>query len=105
MSGSIRLSTLVSLGLLLTACATSPTGRHQLLLVSEESAIVSSREAYLTTVRELDNAGKLEHNWVTNKRVGVITGRLITEAIRMRPTAVSQHPPVARQPPAGTGAA
>lgn len=85
MPGLIRLLTIVSVCLLLTTCATSPTGRHQLLLVSEESAIVSSREAYLTTVRELDDAGKLENNWVTNKRVNVITGRLITEAIRMRP--------------------
>lgn len=59
MCGLIRSSTLVSLCLLLTACATSPTGRHQLLLVSEEFAIVSSREAYLTTVRELDNDVKL----------------------------------------------
>ena len=70
---------------LLVACATSPTGRHQLMLVSEESSIASSKTAYLTTVKELDNAGQLEDDWVINKRVNVITGLLVTEAIKMRP--------------------
>jgi len=70
---------------ILAACATSPTGRRQLLLVSEESAIVSSRTAYLSTVNELNNAGKLENSWSINKRVKVITGMLITEAIKIRP--------------------
>ena len=69
----------------LCACATSPTGRHQLMLVSEESAIVSSREAYLSTVGELAEAGKIEEDAAINKRVNIITGRLITEAIKMRP--------------------
>jgi len=71
--------------LLLAGCATSPTGRHQLMLVSEESAIASSKEAYLTTVRELDDAGKLEESPAINRRVDRITGQLITEAIKMRP--------------------
>jgi len=69
----------------LAGCATSPTGRHQLMLVSEESAIVSSKEAYLSTVKELDDAGKLEEDPAINKRVERITGQLITEAIKMRP--------------------
>lgn len=82
----IRYLILLSLVLsLLCACATSPTGRRQLMLVSEQSSIVSSKEAYLSTVRELDRAGKLEDNWVINKRVNTITGQLITEAIKMRP--------------------
>ena len=80
-----RLLIISLLAVLMAACATSPTGRRQLMLVSEESSIVSSKEAYLSTVRELDNAGKLEENWVVNKRVKVITGQLITEAIKMRP--------------------
>jgi len=70
---------------LMLACATSPTGRHQLMLVSEESSIVSSKEAYLSTVSELDQAGKIEQDPDINARVKNITGRLITEAIRMRP--------------------
>jgi predicted Zn-dependent protease len=85
MTTLIRLLTLLLLCLLLFACATSPTGRHQLMLVSEESSIVYSKEAYLSTVKELDQAGKLENNRAVNKRVKVITGQLITEAIRMRP--------------------
>ncbi|MFC1777244.1 M48 family metallopeptidase [Pseudomonadota bacterium] len=71
--------------LLLSACATSPTGRRQLMLVSEESAIASSKQAYLSTLKQLGDAGKLEENWVINKRIEVITGQLITEAIKMRP--------------------
>lgn len=69
----------------LAACATSPTGRHQLMLVSEESAIVSSKEAYLSTVKELQEEGKLAESRAVNRRVDRITGQLITEAIKMRP--------------------
>ena len=85
MTTLIRLLIIVLTLSLLIACATSPTGRKQLMLVSEESSIVSSKQAYLSTVKELDNAGKLEDNWVINKRINVITGQLITEAIKMRP--------------------
>jgi len=55
------------------------------MLVSEESAIVSSREAYLSAVEQLDEAGKLEENQAVIRRVDRITGQLITEAIKMRP--------------------
>lgn len=68
----------------LSACATSPTGRRQLMLVSEDSAIVSSKEAYLSTVSELDQAGKIDSNRATKRRVDDITGRLIAQAIEMR---------------------
>ena len=85
MSTLIRPLILILWCYLLVACATSPTGRHQLMLVSEESSIASSKTAYLSTVKELDNAGKLEEDWVINKRVNVITGLLVTEAIKMRP--------------------
>lgn len=85
MTHMIRQLTLGLLCLLLVACATSPTGRRQLMLVSEESAIVSSKEAYLVTVKELDGAGKLESDPAINARVKRITGQLITEAIKMRP--------------------
>ena len=78
MSKPVRFLVFVLVLSILTGCATSPTGRRQLMLVSEDSAIASSKQAYLSTVNELDNAGKLEDNWVINKRVDVITGRLIT---------------------------
>ncbi|MGA9574960.1 MAG: M48 family metallopeptidase [Lysobacterales bacterium] len=81
----IRLIFLSILCLQLAACATSPTGRRQLMLVSEDSAIVSSKEAYLTTVKEYDNAGKLDSSRAVNNRVKRITGQLITEAIKTRP--------------------
>jgi hypothetical protein len=80
-----RLLTLSLIASLMVACATSPTGRRQLMLVSEESSIVSSKQAYLATVSELDKAGKIEQDRTINARVKTITGRLVTEAIKMRP--------------------
>jgi len=80
-----RLLITILVSALLAACATSPTGRRQLMLVSEESSIISSKEAYLSTVRKLDREGKLEEDRNINTRVKTITGRLITEAIKMRP--------------------
>jgi len=55
------------------------------MLVSEDSAIVASREAYLTTVKDLDQSGKIDRDAAINKRIANITGRLVTEAIKMRP--------------------
>jgi len=80
-----RLLVIILLSSAMAGCATSPTGRHQLMLVSEQSSIVSSKEAYLSTVNELDNAGKISDDPAINARVNTITGRLITEAIKMRP--------------------
>ena len=51
--------TVLLVATLLGACAVSPTGRRQLSLVSEESAIAASREAYLTQMNELSASGKL----------------------------------------------
>lgn len=70
---------------LLSACATSPTGRKQLMLVSEQSAINSSKTAYISTVGELDKQGKLEDDEAINRRVKDITGRLISQAITLYP--------------------
>jgi predicted Zn-dependent protease len=63
-----------------TACASSPTGRSQFLLISPESAIVESKAAYLTTVKALDDEGKLVKDPETVGRVANITGRLVTIA-------------------------
>lgn len=71
--------------LVIAACATSPTGRRQLMLVSEDSSIASSKEAYVATVSELQEEGKIEQDPAINNRVETITGRLITEAVKMRP--------------------
>jgi predicted Zn-dependent protease len=69
-----------------TACAVSPTGRRQLLLVSEDSAIVASQEAYAAQMRELRSEGKLEpESSRVSQRVKGITERLVAQAVAMRP--------------------
>lgn len=80
-----RLLSLSLLGVILTGCATSPTGRSQLMIVSPESAIVESEKAYASTVGELSQNKQLmtDKAWVT--RISDITGRLVTEAIQMYP--------------------
>ena len=70
---------------LLTACATSPTGRRQLMLISPDAAIVQSEQAYLSTVSDLDKENKLVDDPKLADRVATITGRLVTEAIAMYP--------------------
>lgn len=70
---------------LLVACTTSPTGRSQFMLISPESAIVESKQAYLSTVSELDKENKLIDDPMVADRVATITGRLVTEAIALYP--------------------
>ena len=67
------------------ACATSPTGRTQLMLVSEQQAITASKQAYVEMLQPLEKQGKLDNDPVVSKRVQMITDRLIGEAIKMRP--------------------
>ncbi len=74
---------------LATACATSPTGRSQLMLISPESAIVESKKAYLSTVGELDKENKLVDNPKMVDRVATITGRLVTIAKHNYPQSAS----------------
>jgi len=76
---------LMAMLLMLTACATSPTGRKQLMLVSEDSAIKSSAQAYVQQVGTLQKEGKLSRDKELIKRIDTITGRLVTQAILMRP--------------------
>jgi len=45
--------------LFLAGCATSPTGRSQLMLVSPEQAIVASQKAYSQTITSLAREGKV----------------------------------------------
>ena len=70
---------------LVSACATSPTGRRQLMLVSEQQAIAASKQQYLQTMGKLSSEGKLVTDAKILKRVDTITGRLIAQAIIMRP--------------------
>ena len=81
-----RFSVPALLAVTLAACAVSPTGRRQLALVSEDSAIVASEEAYAMQIGELREAGKiLPESSSAARRVEAITGRLVAQAIEMRP--------------------
>ena len=71
--------------LVVAACATSPTGRTQLMIVSEESAIAASKEAYVETLRPLEQQGRVDNDPALKARVHRITGRLIAQAIKFRP--------------------
>lgn len=74
---------------LIAACATSPTGRRQLMLISPEAAIVESRTAYLSTVSELGKADKLADDPKLASRVANITGRVVSIAIEEYPHAAN----------------
>jgi predicted Zn-dependent protease len=80
-----RLILLMVAALLTASCATSPTGRKQLMLVSEDSAIQSSAQAYVQQVGALEKEGKLSTDKALLRRIDTITGRLVTQAIKMRP--------------------
>jgi predicted Zn-dependent protease len=71
--------------LIVTACATSPTGRRQLMLVSPEQAITSSREAYTQTLLPLEKAGKLDTSHQVTDRVRRITGKIIAQTMLIYP--------------------
>jgi predicted Zn-dependent protease len=71
--------------LLIVACATSPTGRRQLMIVSEDRASAASKEAYVEMLRPYGEKGKLDNDPALKDRVYRITGRLIAQAIKMRP--------------------
>ncbi len=73
------------LALTAAACVTSPTGRRQLSLVSEEAAIGASAEAYTTQLAELRREGKIEQDGRVTRRVDQITERLVAQAIALRP--------------------
>ncbi|MEJ2284145.1 MAG: M48 family metallopeptidase [Desulfobacterales bacterium] len=70
---------------LIAGCATSPTGRRQLMLVSEDTAISASKQAYVEMLKPYEQKGKIDNNPALKDRVYRITGRLIAQAIKMRP--------------------
>ncbi len=70
---------------LLVACATSPTGRQQLMIISEDSAIAASKQAYVEMLKPYEQKGKVDNNPALKDRVYRITGLLIAQAIKMRP--------------------
>lgn len=85
---SSNISRLVTAALVVTvlaACATSPTGRRQLMLVSEDQAISQSKQAYVQEVGKLSKQGKLSDDKALLERVNGITSRLVAQAIAKRP--------------------
>lgn len=86
MSKNIRLSLVTLLAVTAAACATSPTGRRQLALVSEDTAIAASEEAYAMQIGELRKQGKIvSDSSRVARRVEGITERLVAQAVKMRP--------------------
>jgi predicted Zn-dependent protease len=77
--------TLVVCLTLIVGCATSPTGRRQLMLVSEDSAINASKQAYVEMLKPYEQQGKIDNNQALKDRVYKITGHLVAQAIKMRP--------------------
>ena len=84
-----RIATALVFACLVAACATSPTGRKQLMIVSESQAIVASRQAYVQEMGKYKKEGKLVTDPKVLNRVKVITERLVAQAVKVRRTARS----------------
>ena len=67
-------------------CQSNPiTGRSQMMLISEETAISQSGAAYTAMLKPLAEKGKVNNDAAVLKRVETITGRLVAQAILYRP--------------------
>ena len=73
------------IAILTVSCATSPTGRRQLMIVSEDSAIAASKQAYTEMLKPYEEQGKIDNYPALKDRVYRITGYLIAQAIKIRP--------------------
>ena len=72
--------------LILSGCSTNPvTGRSQLMLVSESTAISASREAYTELLEPIREEGRIQRGTPTHNRVLRITERIVAQAVRYRP--------------------
>jgi predicted Zn-dependent protease len=81
-----RLLLLFVLAVTLVACATNPvTGRKQLMLVSEGSAINASAQAYTQMLQPLEEEGRIDSKAAVKARIDRITGRVVAQAVRYRP--------------------
>ncbi len=77
---------LLAVACFLSGCATNAiTGRSQLMLVTEQSAISQSTSAYSSLISGLSQSGKLSKDLKLIARVQDITNRLITQAVTYRP--------------------
>ena len=73
------------LALLVSACATSPTGRRQLLLVPPVVAIEASAAAYTDTVAQFRDERQLLNDPRLAARVRVTAGRVVAAAVTQYP--------------------
>jgi len=81
-----RIAFALMLAALLAACSSTPvTGRKQFMLVSEDSAIAASQQAYAQTIQPLQKEGKINTDPALKARIDLITGRLVAQAIKFRP--------------------
>jgi predicted Zn-dependent protease len=80
-----RVFVLALLSVVLVACATSPTGRRQLMIVSTDQAISASRTAYVQQMQAFDQKGLISTDRALVSRINRITGRLVAQAIQMYP--------------------
>jgi predicted Zn-dependent protease len=80
-----RAFVLALLSVVLVACATSPTGRRQLMIVSTDQAISASRTAYVQQMQAFDQKGLISTDRALVSRINRITGRLVAQAIQMYP--------------------
>ena len=55
------------------------------MIVSEDSAIAASKQAYVEMLRPYAQQGKIDNDPALKQRVNGMTGRLIAQAIKMRP--------------------
>jgi predicted Zn-dependent protease len=81
----MRYLAVIVMTIVLVACATSPTGRRQLIIVSEDTAIAASKQAYTQMLKPYADEGKIDTSPALKARVYKITGYLIAQAIKMRP--------------------
>lgn len=85
MTRILNLVIVLLIPLIVWSCSTNPvTGRKQLILVSESTAINASKEAYTNMLTPLSKEGKLNSDAILVKRVRDITARLIPHAIDYR---------------------
>ncbi|MGD2139142.1 MAG: M48 family metallopeptidase [Burkholderiales bacterium] len=81
-----KIITLIIAAVVVVGCKTNPiTGRSQMMLISEETAISQSGEAYKAMLKPLEEKGKVNTNAAQVKRVETITSRLVAQAVLYRP--------------------
>ncbi len=78
----------IAVAVFVNGCQSNPiTGRSQMSLVSEESAIAKSKEAYSAMLKPMADDGKINNNAAVLARVEKITSRIVAQAVKYRPEA------------------